>query len=238
MHSDNNLAVALGEMQKAVEMVPGKGQEFTSAGKAAIDEAHALEITGESDLRVAAGLMDGFKKAKKSVADFFKPMKDSAHRAHKEICAREKILLTPFDDADRAVKNKVTTYTAEQRRLAEIEAARIRAAQEAEAKRLVEQACEAEEGGDAASAEMLLKQAEITETIKVPVTTAPKVDGISYRTTYSVEITDLSAVPCEIGGVVIRPVDESAVRRMAQMAKGQLNIPGIKIITTKEAYSR
>lgn len=238
MQTGTNLAMEFGGLQKAVEMAPAKEQEFTSAGKAAIEKAHTLEIASEEDLRIASGLMDGFKKAKKSVADFFKPMKDSAHRAHKEICARESALLTPYDEADRAVKQKVSAYSAEQRRLAEIEAARIRAAQEAEARRLMEQACEAEEDGDAASAEMLLKQAEITETIKVPTTTAPKVDGISYRTTYSVEVTDMNAVPCEVAGMLIRPVDTGAVKKLAQAAKGQLDIPGIKIITTKEAYSR
>lgn len=219
-------------------MAPEKEHEFTSAGKTAIDKAHTLEISGEADLKTAAGLMDGFKKAKKSVTDFFKPMKDSAHRAHKEICDREKSLLTPYDDADRAVKGKVTAYNAEQRRLAEIEAARIRAAQKAESKRLMEQACEAEDEGNAVAAEMLLKQAEITESINLPATTGPKVDGISYRTTYSVEVTDLGAVPCEVGGVIIRPADLTAIKKLAQMAKGQLSIPGVKIITSKEAYSR
>ena len=47
---------------------------------------------------------------------------------------------------------KVTIYTAEQRRLAEIEAARIRKAQEEESKRLMEQAVEAESAGNTAIA--------------------------------------------------------------------------------------
>lgn len=234
---ENNLALTLGGLQKAVECAPDREQEFTSAGKMAIDKAHSLDICSEDDLQIAADLMDGFKKAKKSVADFFKPMKDSANKAHKDICSREKMLLAPYEEADRAVKQKATAYSAEQRRIAEAEAARIRALQEQESRRLLEEAVAAEAGGEKAEAEFLMKQAAVTESISVPVQQA-KVDGISYRTTYSVEVTDMAAVPCEVSGIVIRPVDISAVKKLAQMAKGKLNIPGIKITTSKEAYSR
>lgn len=214
-----------------------KEQEFTSAASAAIATAHNLTITSEEDLRVAANLMDGFKKAKKSVEDFFKPMKDKAHQAHKEICARETDLLTPYKEADTAVKGKVTAYNAEQRRLADIEAARIRAAQGKESRRLMDEAEKAETNGNVAEAESLLKQAVITETIKTPVRQA-KVAGISYRVAYNIEITDEAAVPCTVSGVTIRPIDESAIKKLAQLAKGAITIPGIKITTTQEAVSR
>lgn len=215
-----------------------KEHEFTTAAQSAIATAHSLEIRDMDDLHVASDLMSGFKSAKKSVEDFFKPMKDSAFQAHRAICDREKVLLAPYADADKTIKSKVTTYNAEQRRLAEIKAAELRAKQEAEAQRLMDEAVKAESDGDNSAAESLLKQAEITETINTPTIQTEKVTGISYRTTYSVEVTHMEAVPCELNGAVIRPVDISAIKKLAQITKGAISIPGIKITVNKEAYSR
>lgn len=220
-----------------MDTIAVKEQEFTSAAKIAIQQAHGLEIANEDDLRIAAGLMDGFKKAKQSVAAFFKPMKDNAYKAHKEICAREKELLNPYDEADKAVRVKVTVYNAEQQRIAAEKEAELKARQEAEAKALMEQAIKAENDGNIAVAESLLKQASITETISTPVQQA-KIEGLSFRATYTVEIEDISKVPTEINGVLIRPVDESAIKKLAQMSKGNIKIPGIKIVTTQQAVSR
>jgi len=213
-------------------------QELTTAAQAAIVTAYNLVISDETGMAVAAQVMSGFKTAKQSIGDFFKPMKDSAFKAHKEICAREKTLLAPYEEADKAIKIKVNAYAAEQRRLAEIEASRIRAEQEAEAKRLMEEAVKAESVGNEVAAQSFLKQASITETVKTPVMQVSKTDGISYRTTYNIFVEDLSKIPCEINGVTIRPVDESAVKKLAQISKGTISIPGIKIVTNKEAYSR
>jgi len=212
-------------------------QEFTTVAQAAIATAHNLEIKGEDDLHIAAQIMNGFKTARQSIGDFFKPMKDSAFKAHRAICDREKAMLTPYDTADKSIKSKVTAYNAEQRRIAEIEAAKLRAKQDEEARRLMDEAIKADSGGDNAAAESLFKQAAITETIQTPIPQT-KVQGISYRTSYGVVIEDLNKVPCEIGGVVIRPVDESAVKKLAQLSKGAISIPGIKIVVTQEAYSR
>ena len=214
-----------------------KEQEFTSAAQAALNTAHGLEITGESDLHIAAQLMEGFKKAKRSIEDFFKPMKDNAHQAHRAICDRENTLLAPYADADKSIKAKVTAYNAVQRRIAEEAAAELRRKQAEEAQHLMDEAVKAESSGNDAEAETLLKQAAITERVQAPIQ-QEKVQGISYRTSYSVVVEDLSKVPCEAGGVVIRPVDESAIKKLAQLSKGALSIPGIKIIVTQEAYSR
>lgn len=237
MMTNTNVALAFGTPQDAIKSREDKEQEFTAAAQAAINTAHSLEIRGENDLHIAAQLMNGFKTAKQSIADFFKPMKDAAHKAHKEVCDREKTMLTPYDTADRTIKTKVTAYNAEQRRLAELEAARLRAAQEEESRRLMDEAVKAESGGNGAVAESLLKQAAITETIQTPIQQT-KVHGISYRQSYSVVVEDLAKVPCEINGVVIRPVDEPAVKKLAQLSKGAISIPGIKIVASQEAYSR
>lgn len=215
-----------------------KEQEFTTKAQVAITTAHGLEIKSEDDLHIASQLMNGFKTARQSIEAFFKPMKDSAFKAHRAVCDREKSMLTPYDTADKAIKAKVTAYTAEQRRLAAIETARLQAAKEAEAQRLMDEAVKAESSGDSAAAESLLKQAEITDTISAPVVQVEKVSGISYRTSYDIAIEDLEQVPCNVSGIVIRPVDISAIKKLAQMSKGEIKIPGVKIVVTKEAYSR
>lgn len=41
------------------------------------------------------------------MAEFFAPMKKRASDAHKEICNREKMMLSPLQEAEKALKNKM-----------------------------------------------------------------------------------------------------------------------------------
>ena len=46
---------------------------------------------------------------------------------------------------------------------------------------------------------------------------------------WEVELIDQDSVPVSVAGVVIRPVDLAAIKRIARAAKGAIKIPGIRI---------
>lgn len=58
-------------------------------------------------------------------------------------------------------------------------------------------------------------------------TPTPKVSGVSTSTDWEIESIDASKVPTEVAGVIIRPVDEAAVKRLIRMSKGAVQIPGV-----------
>lgn len=218
-----------------------KTRELNSASQRAISAAESLIIAGQADLEAASNLLKGLKTAKESVVNFFKPLKDKAFQTHKEICDREKEMLSPYANADQIVRQKVNTYTAEQERIRREKEAELRRKQEAEARRLADEAEQLEAEGKRAEAEITLDRAAMTETYAQIVSVQPsqeKIQGISYRTDYEISVIDEKAVPAAVSGITIRPVDLAAVKRLAVATKGQIKIPGIQITENKKVAVR
>ena len=115
-------------------------------------EATALEITAKQyaivtaqDYESAITVGRTIKEKMGKIIDFFKPIKDAAHKAHKAICDKETEALEPLKRAETSIKAEATKYLNEQERkrreaeaalrkkLAEEEAARLAEAQRIEA---------------------------------------------------------------------------------------------------------
>lgn len=60
-----------------------------------------------------------------------------------------------------------------------------------------------------------------------------KAKGLSSTDNYIITVIDESLVPNSLNGVVLRKVDESAVKQLVKLANGNIEIPGIKIEKTK-----
>lgn len=211
-------------------MVPQKEQELKSKSDLALQEAKEIIIKTEQDLKVAASLMEGFKTAKKAVEEFFQPIKSQAHKAWKEIVAKEKSILEPYVNADKEIKKKVNEYHAEQERMRREKERELQKRQQQEMERLLEEAAKT---GD----EALLDTAIMTETLKPVVHGAPKVKGITMATVLKITVEDEAKVPAYVNGICIRPVEEKAVKELVRLKK-DIEIPGIKIEWIKEARSR
>ena len=61
--------------------------------------ADALVVTNDEEYRDAADFLTSLKTQAGKVKDFFKPIKDAAHKAHNEVCDREKMMLDPLTKA-------------------------------------------------------------------------------------------------------------------------------------------
>lgn len=193
-------------------------------------QAGAIVITNDKDYANAAEFGRTLKRQSSEVKAFFQPMKDAAHRAHKEVCDREKAMLKPLENAERILKKTMGAYVQEQeRKRREAEEAARRAAQE-EAERMLREACQLEADGDIVSADMALEEAQIMNDAAAAVSVEaakPKAAGTSTRKDWEITDIDISRVPMEIAGVIIRPVDTAAVMRLIRSSKGQIKIDGI-----------
>lgn len=192
--------------------------------------AQAVVIRTDQDYELAGQFGVMLKQKAAEVTEFFKPMKDTAYKAHKAICDREKEMLTPLRNAEKTLKKTTGDYAMEQeRKRREAEEAARRAAEE-EARRKLEEAAALEKSGDVAGAEAALQDAEVSEDVSRMVFVpggAPKAKGVSAGKDWEIVSIDGKSVPLMVSGVEIRPVDTAAVMRLIRASKGSIQIPGI-----------
>ena len=224
MNTETTVAVMEAQDLELVEREEALSQEVTNIEF----QAGAITIDTEDDYKEAAQFGRLLKQRTSEVKEFWKPIKEAAHKAHAEICAREKAMLQPLSNAEKILKQTMSSYIAEQERIRrEAEEAARRAAQ-AEADRKLQEAIALEAQGKSDAADAAVEEAEIMDQMSNVVSVAAeKAEGVSTKKDWEIESIDSSKVPVLVAGVEIRPVDRSAVMRLIRATKGQVHIPGV-----------
>lgn len=185
-------------------------------------------VATQQDYNNAAELLKDIKSRSNQIVDYWKPVKGNAHQAWKQICDKEKELLAPFAKAESEIKSKMVTFQKakmEEERLLREEQERFKKEEEA---RLLALAVEAEEAGRTENAEYLLEVAQETANIVFEAPKKEKTPDTSVKKTWKARVTNEKLVPVEIMGTVIRPVDLSALDKLAKFSKGATQIPGVE----------
>lgn len=192
----------------------------------ALETAQKFSLVTAEDYTLADTLCVGLKELEKSIiADFDEP-KRKASEAHKAVVAQEKKHLVPVVEARAIYKTKMDSWNTEQRRLAEIEAARLRA----EAKKKAEdealaKAAMAEEFGDTAGAEAIISAPVVVAPVKSY--EAPKTSTV-FQTRWKYKITNAALIPREY----LVP-DETKIGGVVRATKGAITIPGIEAFSER-----
>lgn len=194
-------------------------------------QAESIIIENDDEYNAAGQFGRNIKRAASEVITFFKPMKEAANKAHREVCEREKQMLVPLQRAEKVLKSSMGAYALRlenERKAAEAEAKRI--AQE-EADRKLAEAIKAESEGDAETARSAMFDAQMADTMSRSISVLaeiPKAEGISQSKDWVIESITSYEVPVSFNGMELRPVDEKAVMRLIRASKGQMAIPGVK----------
>ena len=191
--------------------------------------ANAIMVTNDEEYQGAAEFLKEMKKQSGKVKEFFKPLKEAANKAHKEVCNREKQMLDPLTKCETAIKRAVGDYLAEQDRKRRAAEERARQAAKAEADRRLAEAIALEEQGRKDDAAAAMEEAEIIDSATVAVISTPvkKASGVSSRKDWALVGIDESKVPVDVAGTVIRPVDTGAIMRLIRASNGTIQIPGV-----------
>ena len=203
--------------------------------------ASMVAVTNDDEYREAGAFGVELRERMNEVTTFFAPMKKAAHDAHKQICEREKQMLAPLKSAEQMLKGVISSYMQKkeaERREAE-EAAKRLAMQEYEEK--MKAAVEAEKNGKEEEAEAAFVDAAAAESMSRQLTiesTAPSMKGVSTQTDYEIVSVEMKDVPTEVNGVVIRPVDLAAIKRLIKASKGTIKIEGISYKEVKTTSFR
>lgn len=202
--------------------------------KSILDQIQEITINNDEDNIKAGNFLKQIKPVIKNIKDYWKPLKESAKKAHSDLCAKEKEMLEPLEQAEVQIKAKMSVYITEQEEKARKEQEALRKAQQEEALKQLAEAEKLKAEGKKLEAQMQEEMAYAIDEVKTVVTpTIQKQEGISYMTDYVVEVVEAAKVPAYINGIEIRPVDTQAIKKLAKMSKGQLQIDGIKISETK-----
>ena len=214
-----------------------EGNELTiieNEQKSILDQIHEITINNEEDNIKAGNFLKQIKPVIKNIKEYWKPLKESAKKAHSDLCAREKTMLEPLEQAETQIKAKMSNYIAEQEEKARREQEALRKAQQEEALRQLAEAEKLKAEGKEMEAQIQEEMAYAIDEVKTVVTPSiQKQEGISYMTDYDIGIIDANKVPTYINGIEIRPIDVQAIKKLVKMYKGNIQIDGIKITEKK-----
>ncbi len=182
--------------------------------KALVDpENKRVKAINEHYKTVTSKLQNGERQFKNAMSIFFQAQERKRLEDQRKLEAEAEEIRRKAEEAARKEAEKVEKYR---------EAGREKMAQEAEAR--METAVEI-----------------VTETV-APEVEQKKVAGISFRTDYICEIENMrAAVDYCLDNPMFRNhvfLDIKALERVAKAAKGELGIPGIKVITKKTPIVR
>ncbi len=195
-----------------------------------------LEVTNQATLNVAGNYLRGIKALREEIARTCDPVIKKAYEAHKAAVAQKKNFEAELIEAEKLIKDKVGTFTAEEQRKArEQEALEAAAARETQEKTEAE-ARELEAAGEHELAEAVLETAE-TEAAPAAVAAPPTAAGVITRDNWSAEVTDFRALVDAVAKgdvpLAVLKIDQKVLNQQARSLKRELHWPGVRVKNAK-----
>lgn len=234
-------------MSNLAEKLP---EEIETQAMTLYEQALSIQVVDQDTFKAAGEFGKSLKELEKKIVDFFKPLKEAAHQAHKAITRKEAEELSPVKEAMDTLRLSMNKFLQEQERIRQEEErkARLAAAEAArkEEERLLALAAKAEEKGKVEKAEELLERAE--NVYVAPVTVAPKVETAKFEggnvgqvKEIQITVTDLKAFLSELVKRNMAPtmIEVKAAPLKAWVKANALqNFPGLAIVETVAARIR
>ena len=194
-----------------------------------------LTITCVDEYCAAAEISKSITALRKEVEAAFNPIIEKAHQAHKQAIEQKKKYLSPLEQHQRVVDQKLLAWNREQERIRREQEEKLR---QEERKRQEEQALrEAEElhrQGELLAAEAVIEQAVIAPAPVVALPkTVPKVEGFSSRAVWRWRVVNESLIPRQY-----LKIDEIKVSGVVRALKDKSTIPGIEVFSEDSAIHR
>jgi len=213
-------------------MTASQFPELESRALAWPAQARALVIDSPDSYQHAAALLTGIKALLREVEDSCAPVVKAAHIAHRAAVAQRTKLEAPLKEAETAIKGMMGAYLraeqqrrqAEHERLLDEHIARERAKRDAQIEAL-------KAAGDPAADALAVAPLPVSlEDASEP----PSAEGISVRTTYRAEVTDLgllarSVVEGRCPLKVLTP-NMPVLNSFARSLGATMNWPGVRAV--------
>lgn len=215
--------------------IPAEALELAEQTGALATITTAITIKGAADYEAAGERLKQFSAKEKEVEEFRKKLKAPILAAGKAIDAFFDAPLKRLASARAAYKVAILGYQQEQERIRREAEARAQEEARKERERLEAKAAKLAEKGKPEKAEAVAAAAAAVVSPILP-TTTQRLSGISNRTTYSAQVTDLLLLVQAIaaGSVPLNAVIANTpfLNNQARAMKETLNYPGVKAVAT------
>lgn len=181
----------------------------------------------EADLKVQEG-----QRLKAGILEKVDPIVKERHEAHKESTKFRSACLAPIEEGSKLLVKKMELYQVEVSRKANEERERLeKEAKKEHEKEFLKQAAELEAQG--ASSESIKAVIDFAHDLQ-PEIYIPEPDlrtKTKFKIGWDIEVLDEFAVPEDY---IIRTVNIKAIKEVVKQKKGNIKIPGIKVIQKTE----
>ena len=218
-----------------------KVRELDAATTAILADAERFVITTASQYDASGEVLKSIKGRQRELEELRRSMTRPIDDARSRIMA----LFKPAGDrllkAETVLKGAMVRFRNDQERKRREAEAAARAEADREAAALRRRADTAERRGNEDKAEELRDRAD---SVPVPIVTVqqPEVLGVSIRTTWTAEITDLLALvkACADGSQPLTQLlpNMPVLRAQAKALKGELRIPGVRAVAEEGIAAR
>lgn len=195
-------------------------QELKQTVDGIIAEMATIRIEDETTAIQAGEFLKKNKETQKFVKDYFEDARAATYKAYKEVTDNISFFVKKLQQAETAVKRKISDYQMEQERIRREEERRL--AEEARKREEERRLAQAIETGDE---EILEKPVEVPQ---VKIEEPRKMDGVSFVEKWTYQIEDVSQIPREF----LIP-DEKKIRSYVTSMKEKAKIPGVRIYADK-----
>ena len=222
-------------MTTTLTVVQPDPPEIVAQTSALVRDAEAFHVGDLASNALALERIRLLRLGERTITEHFEPARKAADEVKRAVLATRDALVRPLMMARSVYDAKAQEYEREQRRIAEAERQRLeKLAREEEERRQLDAAIEADEAGATDEAIAILEQPVIAPVVHVAPAVA-QVEGVSERTTWHAEVTDLQALvryvaryPEWLG--LLEPA-MPALNGLARSQRGAMNLPGVRAVS-------
>ena len=196
--------------------------------------AEGLEVRNEDDYKGAFAVVKQIKSIRKQWVDYWKPIKENAYKSWRGIKTKENEGTDLCDTAEGIAKNKAGSWRAKQEAIAEEQRRKLQAEADRRAEREKKELLKkVEQSKKQETKEKYQNEANQVIAPDIVIEKSAKVEGVSYRKKWCVELTDIDVLikeatkPNSIARTLVN-FNQQAGDKLAQSSQGAIKIEGVR----------
>lgn len=206
-----------------------------------VEQARGMVITSADDYARVAEFLLGIKQLREKVAATFDVHIKRAYEAHRALVAEKREAEAEAIKAEEIAKALLAAWDTARETADADERRRNEAIAEEHGRMLDDAIATAEARGDFATADGIRE--ERARAVPAPVVpSTPKVEGITFRETWTAKVVDLAALVAAAAAhrpwVALLKADQTALNAQARSLKSRLAIPGVEAVCSKGVGAR
>lgn len=196
--------------------------------------AESIIISNEDELKIATDFIKDVKQKQKVVKEFYEPMVKATKESYDKVKAERDNLLKPLQETEKEMRDLMNDYNNKLLQLKKAEEERQKKEREAQQRKLLE-AQQNIIDGNTEKAQEQMQEIMNSTTLSEKTINIPKVSGMTTRTTYKIEITDITKIPTTLNNVPLVELSKVGKDYLLQQYKimkaldKEFTVPGIEI---------